>query len=214
MAEQITLAAERRTVLGKKVRALRRDGIIPANLYGRGRQSVALQLEAHAIQRLLETHGGSRVLRLRVDGTDENAVIRRVQREPATGRLFHIDFLHIKMTEKMRARVPLRLVGEAPAARQLGGILLHLVDALEVECLPRDLPEALELDVTGLEELDASLQARDVPLPHGVTLLSDPAETVARMTPPRMVEEEVPAAAAPAAEEAPAAEPAAEEAPK
>jgi large subunit ribosomal protein L25 len=209
MAEQTSLSAQRRTVVGKKVRRLRRDGIIPANVFGRGRDSAAIQVGAHDLQRLLARHGGSRIISLRVDGTDEATLLRHVQRDPRTGAIEHVDFMHVEMTQKIRARVPVRLIGEAPAVRQLGGVLLHITDAIEVECLPRDLPEALELDVSGLDQLDATLHVRDIPLPRGVELLADPDETVVRLTPPRMVEEVAPAAPA-EAPAAPASEPEAE----
>lgn len=207
MAEQITLTAQRREVLGKQVNRLRREGILPANIFGHGRPSVAIQVNAHELRQLLAAHGGSKLIQLRVDGAPETAVVRHIGRDPRTGRIEHVDFMHIEMTEKMRARVPLRLIGEAPAVRQFGGVLLHLVDAVEVECLPQELPEALDLDISELESLDAALHARDLKLPQGVIMQLDLDEVLVKVTPPRMAEEEAaPAAEAPAApaEEAPA----------
>jgi large subunit ribosomal protein L25 len=206
MAEQLTVTAQPRVILGKAVRRLRREGTIPANIYGRGRTSRAVQLEGPELKRLLAANAGSRVIQLRVNGAQEAAMVRHITHEPRSGRVLHIDFMHVVMTEKLRAPVPMRLVGEAPAVRTLGGTLLHMRDALEVECLPRDLPEALELDISPLDSFDATLHAREVPLPAGVTLLDPPDEPVVKVSPPRMVEEEAPAPAAAAeAEEAPAA---------
>lgn len=205
MADQITLTAQRREVMGRHLGQLRRQGIVPANIFGRGRPSVAIQINGHDLKRLLAAHGGSKLIQLQVDGARETAIVRHIGRDPRTGQIEHVDFMHIEMTEKMRARVPLRLVGEAPAVRQLDGVLLHLLDALEVECLPQELPEALELDISGMDSLDAGLHARDIILPKGVSLMTDPDEVLVKMMPPRMVqEEEAPAAAAatPAARDA------------
>ena len=201
MAEQISVPLQPRTTTGKKVRRLRRDGIIPANIYGHDRASRAVQLDDKEAQRLLATHAGSSVLRLKLNGAEEAAVIRAVKHEPKSGKIEHIDFMHIELDQLMRARVPVHLHGEAPAVRLLGGTLLHLVDAVEVECLPGNLPPALELDITRLEALDSALHVADVQLPRDVRLLTRPEEVVVKVEPPR-VEEEAPAAAA----EAPAAE--------
>jgi large subunit ribosomal protein L25 len=208
MAEQASLAAQRRDVHGKKVRQLRRQGIIPANVFGRGRDSTAIQVQAHDLKRLLAAHGGTRLISLRIDGADEAALLRHVQHDPRTGAIEHVDFMHVEMTQPIRARVPVRLIGEAPAVRVLGGVLLHMSDAIEVECLPRDLPESVELDISQLDQLDATLHVSDVVLPPKVTLLDDPNEPLVKVTPTR-VTEEVPApaeAAAPAPEAAPPTE--------
>ena len=202
MAEQVTLAIQRRDVLGKRVRQLRRRGIVPANIYGHGRDSRAVQVNALDLKRLLASHAGSRLVRLRLDGTDEPALMRHIAHEPVTGEVLHIDFMHVELTEKIRARVPVRLMGEAPAVRNLDGTLLHMADAVEVECLPQNLPEALELDISRLAQLDDVLYARDLPVPEGVELLTDPEEPIVKVAAPRAVEEVAPVAPA----EAPAEE--------
>lgn len=201
MADQITVIVQPRVLLGKAVRRLRREGTMPANIYGHRRASRPVQLETHELKRLLAAHPGSRVIQLRLDGTDEAAVVRHIQHEPRSGHVLHIDFMHVEMTEKLRARVPVHLVGEAPAVRTLGGTLLHIKDALEVECLPRNMPEALELDVSSLGSFDATLHARDVRLPPGVTLLDSPDEPVVKVSPPRTAEEAAEAVAPAPAEE-------------
>jgi large subunit ribosomal protein L25 len=211
MAEQDTVLLQPRTTLGKAVRRLRRDGIIPANIYGRSRDSRAVQLDAKEAQRLLASHRGASVLRLRVDDAEEAAVIRHVKHEPKSGRIQHIDFMHVDLSVTMRARVPVRLVGEAPAVRIHGGTVLHLVDAVEVECLPADLPPALELDISHLEALDSVLYAGNLTLPLGVQLLTSPDEVLVKIAAPRVEEgvaptpiEETPAAVPePAAAEQP-----------
>ena len=196
MAEQATLAIQQREVLGKRVRQLRRRGIIPANIYGHGRASRAVQVRALDLKRLLSSHTGSRIVRLRLGGTDEPALVRHIMHEPVTGEVLHVDFMHVELTEKIRARVPVRLTGEAPAVRNLDGTLLHMADAVEVESLPQDLPEAIELDVSRLEHLDDVLHASDLPIPARVTLLADSEEPIVKIAPPRAVEEAAPAAPA------------------
>jgi large subunit ribosomal protein L25 len=203
MAEQITLEIEPRSVLGKQVRRLRREGILPANIYGHGRPSRTVQINSLEFRKLLNAHGGSRVIQLRLNGASEPALVRHIEREPKTGKIQHVDFLHVEMNVKLRARVPVRVVGEAPAVKAHNGVMLHLADTVEVECLPADLPEALEVDVSGLEELDVPVLVSDIKLPRNVTLLTDSAEQLAKVVATR-AEPEPEAAAPEAAEEAPA----------
>ncbi len=203
MAEQVTLEIEPRTVLGKQVRRLRRAGVLPANIYGHGRPSRAVQISSMEFRKLLNAHGGNRVIQLRLNGTAEPALVRHIEREPKTGRIQHVDFMHVEMNVKLRARVTVHVVGGAPAVRSLSGVLLHLTDTVEVECLPADLPEALEVDVSGLEELDVPVLASDIKLPRNITLLTDPSEQLAKVVATR-AEPEPEAAATEAAEEAPA----------
>lgn len=212
MADTLTVEAQPRQVEGKKVRQLRRQGIIPANLFGRGQDSRAIQVTALEVKRILAQHAGAKILRLQVSGAADTVLIRHIQREPKTGAIQHIDFMHVDMTEKMHARVLVTLVGDAPAVKQHGGVLLHVLDSVEVECLPGNLPEALTLDVSGLDELDSSLHVRDLIAPTGVQILSDGDEVVAKIEKPRILVEETPAAATEEAAAAPAAtEEAAEE---
>jgi large subunit ribosomal protein L25 len=202
MADEVTLLVRPRTTLGKQVRRLRREGVIPANIFGRGQDSRAVEMEAIDLKRLLAKHAGTRIVQLQLDGTQEAVLIRHVQHDPRTGAVQHVDFLHVDMREKIRARVPVRLTGEAPAVKQLGGVLLHVSDTVEVECLPSDLPERLELDVGGLENLDDTLYVRDLSAPTGVVILADADETVAKVTASRMAA--VAEAAAPEKSAAPA----------
>jgi large subunit ribosomal protein L25 len=209
MAEQVTLEIENRTVTGKQVRQLRRAGIVPANIYGHGRPSRAVQVNGLAFRKFLNAHGGNRVIQLQLNGAAEPALVRHIEREPKTGKIQHVDFMHVEMNEKLRARVTVHLVGEAPAVKTLRGVLLHLTDTIEVECLPNDLPESVEVDVSGLEELDVPVLVSDIKLPRNVTLLTDSAEQLAKVVATR-AEPEPEAAATEAAEQP--AEAAAEEA--
>ena len=210
-SKQVTLNAERRTVLGKHVRHLRRDGILPANVYGNQRDSLAVQVDAHEMERALKTHGPTTLYRLVIapDGKEETVIVRHITRQPASNIIQHIDFFHVKMTEPMRAKVPVRLVGEAPAVKLHDGVLIQSLDMAEVEALPAELPEALELDISDMDELNTSRHASALNVPGKVTLLTPEDEIVVSIQAPRIAAEEAPAAA----EEAPAAEAPAAEAP-
>lgn len=208
MADQVSLQVASRTTLGKEVKKLRRVGVIPANIYGRHQPSQALQVDQHTLERFLAGHRATRVIDLRIDGGNGsvvNALVRHITRSPRNGKILHVDFLRVSMNEPITVRVPVRLIGTAPAVEVEGGVLLHMLDTLEIECLPGDLPEALELDISSLKEMDDTLHVRDVPLPPRVTLLSDPDEPVAKVVAPRaVVAEEAEAEAAEAAAPAPA----------
>ncbi|HEV2238200.1 MAG TPA: 50S ribosomal protein L25 [Ktedonobacterales bacterium] len=199
MAEQVTLTIEQRTITGKQVRQLRRAGILPANIYGHGRASRAVQVNSLEFRKLLNAQGSNRIIQLALNGAAEPALVRHIEREPKTGKIQHVDFMHVEMNETLRARVTVHLVGEAPAVKTLRGVLLHLLDTVEVECLPTDLPDALEADISGLEELDVPVLVSDIKLPRNVTLLTDGAEQLAKVVATRAEPEPEAAAAAEAA---------------
>jgi large subunit ribosomal protein L25 len=200
MADQVTFTVQRRSALGHDASKLRREGIVPGNIVGRDRTSIPVQFDGLEFKRLAAKHAASAVWQLSLGGgTRENVIVRHVQREPVTGAIQHVDFQHVEMNQPIKARVPLRLEGEAPGVRREGGMLLTLVDVIEVEARPRDLPEALTLDISGMEHLKDSLHVRDINAPNGVTVLTNADEPVVKIEPPRTMAEEVPA---PAAEEA------------
>lgn len=208
-----SLQVAERTTLGKQVKQLRRKGIIPANLYGRHLPSQALQLDLYTFDRFLAGHRATQVVDLQLGngkkGEVFNALIRHIARQPRSGKILHVDFLRVSMSEPVTVRVPVTVKGTAPAVTVEGGVLLHLLDTLEVESLPGDIPEALEADISNLANIDDMLYVRDIALPRGVTLLSDAEEPVIKVVAPRAVlaEEAATAAAeAAAAEAAPAAE--------
>ncbi|MGH2353105.1 MAG: 50S ribosomal protein L25 [Chloroflexota bacterium] len=201
----ITLNAERRTLKGKQVRALRRQDIIPANIYGRGIESVAVQFRLRALRDLLIQAGTTSIVDVHVhdpaggsDGESHPVLVERVSRHPASGKVLHVDLRHIDLNRPVRAAVPIRLVGEAPAVN-LGGVLVHPLDTIEVEALPRSLPRVIEVDISALADLDSQITVGDLQLPPGVTTNAAPESVVAHVVTSRL-EQEV------AAEEAAAAE--------
>ncbi|HEV2472279.1 MAG TPA: 50S ribosomal protein L25 [Chthonomonadales bacterium] len=207
MAQQTELEISRREVMGKAVKRLRKEGIIPANIFGHNEASMAIQLDAGAFERLRRSHGSRSVLTLRMSGTKstQTALIRHVQREPHTSKIIHVDFFRVSLSERIRVKVPLHFTGEAPAVKTENGVMLHLLDAIEVECVARDIPEFLEVDVSGLTEIDAILHASDVKLPANFTLITDPEEGIVKVAATRAEVAEEAAEAAAASEAAPAA---------
>lgn len=215
MAEA-ALQVDPRSTRGKKLKALRREGVLPANIYGRGIDSVAVQAPKHAVQQLLRTTGRNVVIDLHVNGEGKPrpVLLRSLARNPVTGDVLHLDFQQVSLTEKMHADVPLVLVGEPPAVSVFGGILLQSLDHLVMLALPDDLPSLIEVDVSNLTELESSIHVRDLTLPPNVEVVTDIEQVVAKVAAPRVAEKEEEAAvegeeaAAPAAEgaEAPAAE--------
>ncbi len=218
MAEEtrVELEVSPREVLGKKVRRLRREGVIPANVYGHALDSVAIQVPKDALVHLLRTAGRNEIVYLRLDGEEPRPTfLRQVQRNPVTDAILHVDFYQISLEEKVRMEVPVALVGTAPAEQTYGGTLLHSLDRITVEGLPTDIPSVIEVDVSGLEEIDAAIHVGELSVPVQVTVLTDSEQVVAKVAPPHVerVEEEVleavPAeegAAAPEEAAAPAAE--------
>lgn len=200
--QQITLEAQPRTILGKQVRHLRRAGLVPANIYGHG-SSRAIQAPAKQVEHLLAQAGRSGLISVAVEGgKPETVVLKTIQRDPKSGALTHLDFQAVSLTETVTASVPIRFVGEAPAVKAHGGVLVHSLTELSIESMARDLPEAITVDLSSLEELHSMIRAGDLQLPDGVRLHSPADELVATVQPPAVIAEEEEAAPEAAAEEA------------
>lgn len=182
--KQIELKTQKREVLGKKVKSLRREGLIPAVLYGHETDSVSLQVEERELSRVLAQAGGHRLIALKIGRSrkPQMALAREVQWDVIAGRPIHVDFYAVVMTEKITTEVPLVFVGEAPAADQLGAMVLQSLDEIEIECLPGDLIEAIEVDLSGLEEIDQAIYVGDLQVPPTVDILTDAEELVAKVT--------------------------------
>jgi large subunit ribosomal protein L25 len=173
MAELFELDAEIRNIFGKSAaRRLRRvEEKIPAIMYGGDAPPQALTLIHKKVSKALESKAfSSHILTIYIDGKKEKAVLREVQRHPYKPKILHMDFQRISEKEKLTMTVPLRTVGEAPGIRVSGGILSHLLTTVEIACLPKDLPEHIEVDISDLE-VDQSLHLSDLKLPEGVELV-------------------------------------------
>jgi len=208
----LSLSAEPRPERGRHVRALRRGGRVPAVLYGRDLEPVAISAEASALSRVWERAGRTRLVDLKLGGERPRKVlIRDFQIDPRSARPLHVDFLAVNLRERLQVDVPVLPVGDPPAVSQLKiGLLQQVVSTLRIEALPGDLPAHLSVDVSGLDEIDQSVRVRDIQLPRGVELAGhiDPDEVVAKIAALRLaIPEEAPAAAEAEAAAEPAPEP-------
>jgi len=198
--DSLSLSARPRTETGRHARALRRSGLVPAVVYGHHQESLPISADARTLERLWHRAGRSHLVDLAVDGLPTRKVlIRELQTSPRTGRLLHADFFAVNLLEKLVVDIPLVVVGEAPAVTDTKvGQLLQTVNSVKLECLPGDIPAQLTVDVSGLTEVDAHITLGEIELPKGVTLVSaDLDETVVKISPLRVrEEEEEPAAAA------------------
>ena len=190
--ETPTVTLSPRTVTGKKVRFLRREGMVPVHLYGRGVDSQALQVAAATLRRVITSAGANVPVKVNIDGRDgeEICFIRDAQRHPVSEDLLHVDFYRVDVDRLVRAEVPVIMDGEAPAVRNLDGVLLQSFNSLEVEALPLDMPEAFHVDVSGLEDFEAAVRIGDIQIAREVTILRDDQEVIARVAAPRIEEEE------------------------
>ena len=199
MAEQTELNVAPRTVLGKANKRLRKEGMVPANIYGHKQAPVPIQIDALEFENVRRKHGTRNIFALRMPGSPvETALMRQVQHNPKTGKIVHVDFTRVSLRERVEVNVSLNYVGEAPGVKVEGGIFLHLVDAVAVECTASDIIESLDVDISSLTDIDATLHARDIKLPANFTLVTNPEELIAKVAAPRV--EEPATTAAPAAE--------------
>lgn len=169
---------------------VRRRGFVPAILYGHGIPNVLLAVEAKGFMKLLPELSSSTLLTLNIQGADPRRVlIQEVQRDPLTGRPTHVDFHQVKLTEKIRAHVPLRVTGVSPAVKDQGGILVQSLSEIEVEALPENLPGEIAVDLAKLVTFDDRMTVADLSVPSNVEVYAKPEEVVAVVTPPRTEEE-------------------------
>ena len=194
MATTVSISASRRTATGHKVGALRRSGKLPGVIYGPGVEPLAIELEAREAGRILTRLGGARLIDLSLDDTVAKVLVRDVQRDFIRGDLLHVDFYRVAMDRPIRLTIGVTLVGEAPAAKE--GVLMHGITEIDIECLPGDIPNTVEADLSVLTEIGDSLHVRDLYLPKTIKVLSDGDELLARVT-YQAKEEEVPVEVAP-----------------
>jgi len=188
--KKIILKAKIRKEIGKKVKKIREKEQIPAILYGHKIKSMPLSLDYGEFNHVFEEVGESGILRLTIDTQPEKDVlVKDIQLDPISGKYIHVDFYQIKKGEKIKAEVPLETVGESKAVKELGGVLEKPLEEIEVECLPKDLPHEIKVDISRLETFDDVIRIKDLRIPSGVKVLEDKKETVALVSPPRKEEE-------------------------
>lgn len=182
---QIELRAEPRTIVGKHVRHLRREGWVPAVLYGRGVEPRALQIQAADAEAVVRQAGMTHLISVYLQGRDApvNAVLRDLQRDVLRRNLIHLDLYEVEMTKAITVEVPIVLIGDSPVIKRGEGILIEGTQSVEIECLPGDLIDAIEVNLADLTQVDQQITVANLTVPPTIRILSDPEEMVVRVNP-------------------------------
>lgn len=189
--DKVTLKAEKRDTLGRKVKRLREDGILPANIYGKGIESVAIKIDKIDFEKMFRDVGETGIVEINLDKEERPVLVDEVQYDPVSDEPLHVDFRQVDLKEKVVATVPIDSVGESPAEKRGIGTAVLYLDEVEVEALPMDLPDVFEVDISGLEEVDDAIFIKDLPVDTSkVEIKADDEEMVAKVEPPREEEEE------------------------
>ena len=187
-----TLAAANRDVTGKAVNRLRKEGRLPAVVFGHGLDSSNVTVDTHDFELLRRRVGPNALIDLSVDGKKAKPVlVQHVQVHPVNRRPLHVDLFAVRMTEELTVDVPLVATGEAAAVTDLGGTMLHPTETVRVKALPDHLPQSIEYSVESLVDFDGSIKVSELTIPGDVTLLTDPEEIIATVQRPRVEVEEV-----------------------
>ncbi len=187
---KINLKSGARTVTGKKVKKLRREGKIPAVLYGGGVKTQPLWVNYPDFQKTFKEAGRSAILELDIDGKKKaNVLIQDVQFDPLTGKFSHADFFQVRMDQKIETEVPLEFIGESEAVTGLGGVLVKSLDAIPVSCLPADLPAKIEVDISALKSFNDVIKVADLKISEKVKIQIESDTVIANVSAPRSEEE-------------------------
>ena len=189
--EDITLTVDKRNILGKKNRSLRRHGITPVHVFGHGIESQSLQCDTHELMQIIAHAGETRLIKLKVKGekTPKNVFIKEVQKDPFGKELFHVDFYQVRMDEKMEVSVPIILTGESPLMRDKNRMLSHGIQELSISCTPDKVPPQIEVDITVLEDLEQAIFVKDIALDPDITINDDLEQMVVKIAEVGVVEE-------------------------
>ena len=187
--EKVVLKATKRDVVGKQVKALRREGKLPAVIYGRHTDPVNVNLDPHTAAVALAKLTASSLVTIDVDGTEHLALVREKQRDYIKNKLLHVDFLAVSLTEKLRTKVAVNFIGISLAVKDFNAVLVRNLEELEVECLPADLPEHIDVDISAMKKPGEGIRVREVQVSDKVRLLADPDTMVAVATFAKVEEE-------------------------
>jgi len=194
MSEAITLEATPRQITGKQVKQLRRQGQIPATIYGPDFTPMNLSIAEKPLRLALAKAGGTQIIELNVNNQKIPALAREVQRHPLTGGLLHVDFYRVAMDRPIRAEVPVLFVNESPAVASREAIAIHVLTSIEIEALPANLPPHIEVDMSTLTKVGDQLLVSDLNLPETIKVLTEGDELLVKLDYPEAVEEEAPLA--------------------
>ncbi|MGB6838724.1 MAG: 50S ribosomal protein L25 [Microgenomates group bacterium] len=188
-----TLKAEKRKVFGRKVKTLRNEGVLPANIYGKKVKSLAIQFPQKDFEKVYKEAGETGIVELALGKQKRPSLIHNVQVDPVSDAPLHVDFLQVDLKEKVVAAVPLELIGESPAEKQGLGTVVQYINEVEIEALPADLPEKFEIDLSKLAEVDQAVTVKDLPVKSKkMKIKSDPKQILIKVEPPRKEEEVAP----------------------
>lgn len=179
MSETFTLDVEKRIVTGKQVRQLRRDNLIPAVIYGAGGEALSVSCPRRPLEIMLSKAGGTHLVRLNVGGAPEDVLVRTVQRHPIRRSLIHVDFLRVDLTKTIRAEVPIALINPAKLSNELA--LAHYITQIEVECLPGDIPDHIQVDISSLHKAGDQLTVGNLPKQNSISYLADASDVIVRV---------------------------------
>ena len=195
--DKVSLVADKRTISGRKVKTLRRQGIIPANVFGKKIKSFALQVSAKDFEQVFEEVGETGIVELSVKNgktTKYSVLVSNLQKDPVTDSPLHIDFRQVDLKEKIEASVPIEFIGESPAEKTGIGTVVRYVNEVGVEALPADLPEKFEVDTSTLTEVDQAVLVKDLKYDKSKVAIKDDLEKiVAKVEPPQKIIEVAPA---------------------
>lgn len=182
-----TLSVSIRSASGKEAKSLRRQGLIPGVIYGHGIENKSLAIDEKALNKVYRQVGETTLFDLAIDGQETvKVLIQDIQRNPVTGSIQHVDFHQVRMDEKIEVEIPLKYVGESPAVKELGAILVRAVSELKVKCLPKDLVHEIEVNLSGLAQFNDVITVSQISLPPGIEVLSSSKdEVIATVTQPR-----------------------------
>lgn len=187
----LSLTVQKRENFGKKVKTLRKEGLLPSVLYGPKIKSSALNISEKEFEKIYKEAGESSLILLKVGKENFQVLIHEVQRDPLSGRFLHVDFYQPLLTEKIQAKVPILFGGEAGAVKELGGTLVKNITEIEVKALPQDLPHEIKVDLSKLKTFKDYIFIKDLQFSEKVEILRAPEEIVAHVVPPEKVEEEL-----------------------
>ena len=170
----LPLEAKKRTVTGKRVKNLREAHVLPATIYGKTTKPISIQVEGDTFDRTFQQTGETGLIQLTVDGEKHPVLVKNVQRDPVSGLPVHVEFHQVSLKEKIHAKVPIVFIGESQAVKEKVGTLLQLLSEIEVEALPTDLPEHIEVDVSRLINVNDHMTVKELSMPENVALLTDP----------------------------------------
>jgi len=183
--ETVKLAAKGRTVKGKQVKTLRTAGVVPAVVYGHGVASRPVEVDYKLFEKVLDKAGESTLVDLSVDGAAPvKVLIQDVQRDPLKDTITHVDLRQVKMTEKLEVDIEINFIGEAPAVKESGAILVRSMSIISARCLPGDLVHAIDVDLTGLKAIGDIIKVKDLKAPKGIEFLAHPNEVIAVVNEP------------------------------